>query len=65
VPIPPIGPDPARRLQAFRRLIMQESLQLPARTVARLLVGIYGPAIYELPRYGGAAASAIVARCVE
>lgn len=44
---------------------MQESLQLPAWTVARLLVGIYGPAIYELPRYGGAAASAIVARCVE
>jgi hypothetical protein len=29
---------------------MQESLHLPAWTVARLLVGIYGPAIYELPR---------------
>lgn len=32
---------------------MQESLQLPARTVARLLADIYGPAIYDLPRYGG------------
>src|SRR5215204_2012120 len=40
-------------LGAARRCMMPEGLQLSARVVASLLARIYGPSIYDIPRFGG------------